>query len=269
MEFSLGPRARSYGHRLEGFERIGSTSAEALTRARGGECGPVWFVTAEQTSGRGRRARSWQSPRGNLAASFLEVLDIAPAVAATLGFVAGLALIAALEGSGKPSPLSDMPFPRYRLKWPNDMLANGSKLAGILLEAENVGAHTLAVVVGIGVNVTSAPHGLPYPATSLADVGVPHSAEALFAALSDAWVDHLRIWDHGRGLADILSRWLSRAEGVGGPVAVHMPGGTLRGTFDTIDSQGRLLVATSAGERIPVSAGDVYFGDAARAQEGT
>src|SRR3954464_4863305 len=97
MTFSLGPRARSAGYRLPPFCSVGSTNAEAMSRARGGERGPVWFVTSEQTAGRGRRHRPWIAPRGNLASSFVEVREFSPAVAATLGFAAGLALEAGLR----------------------------------------------------------------------------------------------------------------------------------------------------------------------------
>src|SRR5215470_5817189 len=97
MPFTLGPRAASQGYSLVAFDQIGSTNAEAIARARGGERGPVWFVTSEQTAGRGRRQRPWIAPRGNLASSILEVMDVVPAVAATLGFAAGLALETALR----------------------------------------------------------------------------------------------------------------------------------------------------------------------------
>src|ERR1700679_733128 len=97
MTFTLGPRATSAGYRLAAFDQIGSTNSEAMSQARAGERGPMWFVTMEQTAGRGRRQRPWIAPRGNLAASVLEALDVAPATAATLGFAAGLALDAALR----------------------------------------------------------------------------------------------------------------------------------------------------------------------------
>src|SRR4029453_17973503 len=97
MAFSLGPRASSAGYRLAVFDHIGSTNAEAMARARNGEGGPIWFVTSEQTAGRGRRHRPWIAPRGNLASSILEVIDVTPAVAATLGFAAGLAIETALQ----------------------------------------------------------------------------------------------------------------------------------------------------------------------------
>src|ERR1700704_7100573 len=97
MALALGPRATATGYRLIAFDQAGSTNAEAMAHARQGERGPMWFVTTEQTAGRGRRQRAWIAPRGNLASSILEVLDVSPAVAATLGFAAGLALEAGLR----------------------------------------------------------------------------------------------------------------------------------------------------------------------------
>jgi BirA family biotin operon repressor/biotin-[acetyl-CoA-carboxylase] ligase len=262
MAFKLGPRAASAGHRLQAFDQIGSTNVEALARARAGERGPVWFVTTEQTAGRGRRHRPWVAPRGNLASSILQVTDVAPAVAATLGFAAGLALETALRRLSVEADLRSGRAVSFALKWPNDVLAEGKKLAGILLEAENVPGG-LAVVVGIGTNVVAAPEGTPTPATSLAALGIQISAEGLFSALSDAWAECLGIWDNGRGFDEIRTLWLDRAAGLGQAVAVTSGGATIEGIFDTIDRQGCMIVRTPAGKRMPVSAGDVYFGTAA------
>ena len=265
MAFSLGPRAKSAGYRLTAFESIGSTNAEALARARAGEQGPIWFVTSEQTAGRGRRHRPWIAPRGNLASSILEVIDVSPAVAATLGFAAGLALEAALqrvsiEARLRSAGSDDM---KFSLKWPNDVLAGSQKLAGILLEAETMADRRLAVVVGIGTNVVAAPEGTPTPATSLAALGVHIGAEELFAALSDAWAEFRALWDRGDGFAEIRRRWLERAAGLGQPVAVQSGGSTVEGIFDTIDETGCMVIRTPDGRRASVSAGDVYFGSAA------
>src|SRR3954451_23019125 len=267
MAFSLGPRATTAGYGLAAFESIGSTNAEALSRARDGEQGPIWFVTSEQTAGRGRRHRPWIAPRGNLASSILEVMEISPAIAATLGFAAGLALEAALrkvsfEAAPNWAGSDEMEF---ALKWPNDLLAGNKKLAGILLEAEATAEHRLAVVVGIGTNVVAAPEGTPTPATSLKALGLAIGAEQLFAALSDAWVEYRGIWDNGRGFAEIRQRWLQRAAGLGQPVSILSGGSSISGTFDTIDDAGCMIVATSDGRRVPISAGDVYFGAAASA----
>jgi BirA family biotin operon repressor/biotin-[acetyl-CoA-carboxylase] ligase len=257
----------SAGYRLAAFDSIGSTNAEALDQARDGERGPIWFVTSEQTAGRGRRHRPWIAPRGNLASSILEVIDVSPSVAATLGFAAGLALDAALrqvsvEASPRSAGSDQM---KFALKWPNDVLAGQNKLAGILLEAETVAENRLAVVVGIGTNVVAAPEGTPYPATSLKALGVDVSAEQLFAALSDAWTEFRGIWDNGRGFDAIRRMWLQRAAGLGQPVSIVSGGSTVAGTFDTIDESGCMIVATSDGRRVPISAGDVYFGAAASA----
>jgi BirA family biotin operon repressor/biotin-[acetyl-CoA-carboxylase] ligase len=267
MAFSLGDRAVSAGYRLTAFESIGSTNAEAMLRARDGERGPIWFVTSEQTAGRGRRHRPWIAPRGNLASSILEAIDVSPSVAATLGFAAGLALEVALrkvsiEASLRSAGSDHM---KYWLKWPNDVLAGRQKLAGILLEAEAVADSRLAVVVGIGTNVVAAPEGTPTPATSLASLGVHVGAEELFAALSDAWTEFRGIWDNGNGFGEIRRLWLERAAGLGQPVAVQSGGSTVEGTFDTIDEVGCLVIRTSDGRRVPISAGDVYFGSVASA----
>jgi len=225
----------------------------------------MWFVTSEQTAGRGRRHRPWIAPRGNLASSILEVIDVSPAVAATLGFAAGLALEAALqkvsvEASLRAAGSDDM---KYSLKWPNDVLAGREKLAGILLEAEAVAGGRLGVVVGIGTNVIAAPEGTPTPATSLAALGVHIGAEELFAVLSDSWAEFRAIWDQGHGFGEIRRLWLERAAGLGQGVAIHSGGTIVEGTFDTVDEQGCMIVRTSDGKRVPISAGDVYFGSVA------
>jgi BirA family transcriptional regulator, biotin operon repressor / biotin---[acetyl-CoA-carboxylase] ligase len=264
MTFSLGPKATSAGFRLAAFDKVGSTNTEAMARARQGERGPMWFVTTEQTAGRGRRQRAWVAPRGNLASSVLEVMDVAPAVAATMGFAFGLAHAAALQRVSMEANLrlagSDQLD--YRLKWPNDILVRGEKLCGLLVEAEAV-TGGLAVVAGIGTNIIAAPDGTPTPATSLNALGVHVGAEELFAALADAWVELRGIWDHGRGFAEIRNAWLEHAFGVGEPVAIRTGATTVEGTFDTIDDTGCLIVRTAAGKRMPITAGEVHFGTAA------
>lgn len=260
MGFALGPRAIAAGYKLAALERTGSTNADAIESARAGERGPIWFVTSEQTAGRGRRQRPWIAPKGNLAASVLEILDVAPSVAATIGFAAGLAEEAALEKVSLEAALRLGPDrPRYTLKWPNDVLANGKKLVGIGLEAEAVGDR-LAIVVGIGTNIVAAPEGTPTPAVSLAALGVQISAEELFSALSDAWVEFRGIWDDGRGFAEIRKLWLERAARLGEPVAINTGTMVLEGIFDTIDDTGCLIVRTAEGRRVPVAAGEVFFG---------
>jgi len=267
MTITLGSRAASAGFGLAAFDQIGSTNAEAMVRARAGERGPMWFVTTEQTAGRGRRQRAWIAPRGNLASSVLEVMNVTPAVAATLGFAAGLSVEAALRTVSVEAAVragGADPF-RFGLKWPNDVLAGRHKLTGILLEAESVSGG-LAVVVGIGTNIVGAPEGTPTPATSLHALGVQVSAEELFRALSDAWVEYRGIWDDGRGFGEVRKLWLERAAGLGEPVAINTGAITIEGIFDTVDEAGCMIVRTGEGKRIPIAAGEVYFGAAASAR---
>jgi BirA family biotin operon repressor/biotin-[acetyl-CoA-carboxylase] ligase len=259
MTFTLGPRALSAGYRLASFDQIGSTNSEALARANAGERGPMWFVTTEQTAGRGRRHRPWIAPRGNLAASVLETIEVAPATAATLGFAAGVALATALRAVAGPMPVG------FALKWPNDVLAGQAKLTGILLEAETVPGGGLAVVVGMGTNVVAAPEGTPTPATSLRALGLETTAEQLFTALSNSWAECRGIWEEGRGFGEIRRRWLALAAGLGQPVSVHTGQTTVSGIFDTIDDTGCMILRTATGDSVPISAGDVHFGQAASA----
>jgi BirA family biotin operon repressor/biotin-[acetyl-CoA-carboxylase] ligase len=118
----------------------------------------------------------------------------------------------------------------------------------------------------MGTNVVAAPEGTPTPAVSLASLGVQISAEELFTALSDAWVEFRGIWDNGRGFAEIRRRWLERAAGLGNKVAINTGTTTIEGIFDTVDESGCLIVRTAEGRRLPVAAGDVYFGNAASAR---
>ncbi|ODT80569.1 MAG: biotin--[acetyl-CoA-carboxylase] ligase [Pelagibacterium sp. SCN 64-44] len=273
-DLGLGPKARAAGYRLRAFDVIGSTNAEALSAAAAGDPGGIWFAALQQTAGRGRRGRPWQSPYGNLAASLLIVPEADPSVTATLGFVAGVALNRALA-SILPSGLVKIGIDgadaadgggRIALKWPNDVLADGAKLAGILLEASRLPDGRQAIVLGFGVNAAAAPQGLPYPATSLAELGVQRMAGDVFAALSDAWVEAFGLWDDGRGVSEVLGLWRGSAAGIGAPVAVQQDGQVVRGIFETIDAAGRLIVRADDNRRIAITAGDVHFGATASAR---
>ncbi|AMS41866.1 biotin--[acetyl-CoA-carboxylase] ligase [Aminobacter aminovorans] len=272
MGFQLAPTATADGFRLEAHDAVGSTNALALERAMAGDPGKLWVVSKKQESGRGRRGRAWATPEGNLAATLLKVLDHDLQYAATLGFVAGLALADALDAVAPNARFSvgvdggsGQGVKRFELKWPNDVLASGAKLAGILLESTLLGQGRLAIAIGIGVNVVAHPTDVPYPATSLASLGAGVDAETLFLALSDAWSENERIWAGGRGLAAIRKRWLARAAGLGSEVAVRIEGNVVRGVFETIDEDCRFVIRDTKGEAVKIAAGDVHFGAVASA----
>lgn len=266
--FVLGPLARARGYRLFAYDEIGSTSTEAAGAVATGDAGDVWFAALRQSAGRGRRGRLWETPSGNLAASLLIAPECDPAVTATLGFVAGVALgrvlSAALPGAAVRQGLDGTS--RIALKWPNDVLADGAKLAGILLEAHKHPDGRRAVVVGFGVNVVAAPQGLAYPATCLRRLGSDLAAEAVLAALADEWVLARDLWDNGRNVAEVLRLWRACAAGIGAEVAISQENGVVRGIFETIDDAGRLIVRAGDNSRIAITAGDVHFGVTASAR---
>ncbi|WP_295813180.1 biotin--[acetyl-CoA-carboxylase] ligase [uncultured Nitratireductor sp.] len=266
MAFRLAPSAAMAGYRLEAHESVGSTNALALEHARAGDDGDLWVVSSQQVSGRGRRGREWTTPPGNLAATLLSVGRFEPGTAATLGFVAGLALSDALFAVVPDKRIAvaadggDLPRGRFELKWPNDVLAEGAKLSGILLESALLPDGRFAIAVGIGVNVVSYPEEVPYPATSLRELGFKGNADDLFLALSDAWVDNSRLWNAGHGLKAIRERWLTRAAGLGSQVSIRVDGRVARGTFETIDEACRFVIREADGSLLRIAAGDVHFG---------
>ncbi|WDR05913.1 biotin--[acetyl-CoA-carboxylase] ligase [Devosia rhodophyticola] len=274
--FALGAKARAAGYRLRGFDAVGSTNCEALAAAASGDPGGIWFAALQQTAGRGRRGRQWSTPYGNLAATLLIIPDADASAAATLGFVAGVALNRALcqllpetsirigvdgaDGGGQSQGT------RIALKWPNDVLADGAKLAGILLEAQKLDDGRHAIAIGCGVNALAAPDGLPYPATSLTELGTGRTAQQVFETLSDCWVEVFGLWADGRGTAQVLQYWREAAAGIGSPVAINQNGQIVRGIFETIDDTGRLIVRADNDARIAITAGDVHFGATASAR---
>ncbi len=271
--FALGPKAAAAGYRLAAFDSVGSTNSEAAAAAQGDDPGKIWFTALQQTEGRGRRGRQWATPHGNLAASLLLRPQANAPVTATLGFVAGVALDKALSellpsssvkhGIDGADGQSGGAGARVALKWPNDVLADGAKLAGILLESANVPGSGPAITIGFGVNVVSAPADLPYPATCVRDLGSDLDAETIHTALAEHWVETFELWNHGTGMEAILDQWRRAAAGIGAEVAISTHGEVIRGVFETVDAEGQLIVRTPDGRRIPITAGDVHFGTTA------
>src|ERR1043166_9500756 len=186
----LAPAAVAAGVGLIACETVGSTNSEALSRARAGQRGPLWITARTQTAGRGRRGRTWVSEPGNLHATLLLTDPAPPERTAQLSFVAALATHDAIATCA-PALASRLAF-----KWPNDILLDRAKIAGILIEAE--GVRPMTVAVGIGVNCSHHPVATELqtelPATDLAAAGAGVAVEPLFAALSGAMMERLRQW---------------------------------------------------------------------------
>jgi BirA family transcriptional regulator, biotin operon repressor / biotin---[acetyl-CoA-carboxylase] ligase len=247
----LHSAAAAAGYRLLNHETVASTNAEALALARCGERGPLWITAQQQTAGRGRRGSEWISRAGNLYATLL-LHDPAPAEhAPELSFVAALALQDAI-GERVPALRDEL-----KLKWPNDLLCRGAKVAGILIESERAD-DALTVVIGIGVNCEHHPMQTPYPATDLATAGADISAETLFAALSCTMLERVTQWRRGAGFAGIRADWMARATGIGGDMRVRLPDRELLGRGEALDDHGRLLLRLADGSVQAIAAGEVF-----------
>lgn len=257
----LDVSAAAAGVRLIAHDTVGSTNAEALALARAGERGPLWITAGRQTAGRGRRGRTFVSETGNLFATLLLTDASAPDRAAELSFVASLALHDAVAA------VAPTLAPRLKVKWPNDVLCDGAKFSGILVEGESGIGRALVTVVGIGVNCAHHPAGTPYPATDLSACGAEVTPPMLFAALSRTMLRRLAEWARGGNFAAIRGAWLARAAGLGDTVSIRLADRTLDGRFESLDAAGRLVLRAADGSVQHVTAGDL-FPFVARATEG-
>jgi BirA family transcriptional regulator, biotin operon repressor / biotin---[acetyl-CoA-carboxylase] ligase len=228
----------------------GSTNEDALAVGRLGVAGPLWFSADRQISGRGRQGRGWASPVGNLYCTLLLPLAAEPAVLPQMSHVAAVALADAI---GKIAhDISGL-----RIKWPNDLLIDEAKVAGILVEGTRDPSGGQICAVGCGVNCATFPEGLPYRATSLsAAARRPVDPHALFAALRSTLADAVSTWREGAGYPAIRARWLARALPLDTPLVVRGSHQPVSGRFRGIDDNGRLLLMGPHGP-IAVEAGEV------------
>jgi BirA family biotin operon repressor/biotin-[acetyl-CoA-carboxylase] ligase len=247
----LSSAAVAAGYRLSTYDTLPSTNAQALVVARNGERGPLWVVAREQTAGRGRRGNAWSSPPGNLYATLLLTDPAPPESAPQLSFTAVLALHDAIVASA-PALLEGL-----ALKWPNDLLRNGKKVAGILIESERI-ADALAVAIGIGVNCESHPAETPYPATDLREEGVAVTAAALFEPLTGCMAHRLTQWRRGAGFSEIRADWVARSASLGGDIRARLPDREIVGRGEGLDEHGRLLLRLPDGSLHAIAAGEVF-----------
>jgi BirA family biotin operon repressor/biotin-[acetyl-CoA-carboxylase] ligase len=239
----LIPWPQGYG--LIRHAELDSTSSEARRLAEAGEQRPVWIIAERQTAGRGRRGRTWETATGNLAATLLLRPDAPPAIIGQLSFAAALAVA--------DTATHFAPGAAITVKWPNDVLAQGRKLAGILLEA---GDGWLAI--GIGINLARFPEGTEFPATSLAQLGIaPPSSDAALTVLAARLAHWYDVWMQD-GFEPLRAAWLTRAQGLGGAIRARLPHETRTGVFEGIDAAGALLLNDQGQVRV-IAAGEVFF----------
>lgn len=234
---------------------IDSTNAEGFRRAAD-LSGPTWILAGVQTAGRGRRARPWVSPAGNFHGTLVVKPTESPEVVALRSFAAALALRdACVNLTGLPQ--------NFTLKWPNDVLLNGGKLAGILLESSGLGARHPVLCIGIGVNLIAAPDptlvepGATPPVSLLAEMGLRVTPEAFLDALAPAY----EVWEEAflaHGFAPLRAAWLAHAARLGEVIKARTGTQTREGVFDTIDASGNLILRTPS-ETLAIPAAEVFF----------
>nr|WP_245165379.1 biotin--[acetyl-CoA-carboxylase] ligase [Stappia sp. 28M-7] len=233
---------------------MGSTNSAALAAAAEGDPGNLWIVAGRQTSGRGRRARPWVSEPGNLYTSLLTIDPVPPARIGQFPLIAALALADAVDTMTGSYGL-------VRLKWPNDLLVDGAKISGILLEATMLADGRRAVVCGFGLNLSHHPELPDYKAADLAGLGYQISPEQAFTALAASLARHMQRWREAP-FSSCLDDWRSRAVGIGAPIRVRLENRELNGIFAGLDPEGRLVLETG-DTRQTIAAGDVFFDGAA------
>ena len=239
-------------YRLIAYDSIGSTNDEAKRLAREGAAEGSLLWAREQTAGRGRRGRAWSSPRGNLYVSLILRPDCLVGSAAQLGFVAALAVGGALR--------TILPrVERLAYKWPNDVLIDGRKIAGVLLESETLAPEKLSfVVVGVGINLTASPQGTEFPASSITEEGL---GEVMPEVVLEEFAAHFRSWNmrwRAEGFAPVRASWLAAAAiARGEPIRVRLDALALCGRFLDLDREGNLLL-DCAGECRRITTGEVF-----------
>lgn len=231
--------------------------AEARRLWEAGERGPVWIQALEQTAGRGRRGRAWTGLEGNLFLTGLVTLETTPQAAANLSFACALAVAELADRFVDPQTV--------RLKWPNDVLLDGVKTSGILLESwAGPAPGLMALALGIGVNIAAAPEAaaLDRPATCLrehlrpqAGLPDPRRAGAILVERLGHWI---AVWQE-QGFAPIRSAWLERAAGLHGPVTARLQDRDIHGTLRGMTDTGELLIEVDGGFTSRISAGDIFI----------
>ncbi len=239
------------------LDSVDSTMAEV--RRQAGELpAPLWILSREQTKGTGRRGRVWETGAGNFSASLLMRPKAEPSQLALRSFVAALALFEALVTVTGREDI-------FALKWPNDVLLRGGKLAGILLESMPESGGGIGLIVGIGVNLKTLPEAdalesraVP-PKSLAAETGITVSPADFLNALAPAfarWENQLQTY----GFTPIRTAWLTRAANLGLPITARVGNEEITGTFDTVDDSGALVLQASNGRRC-IAAGDVFFSE--------
>ena len=238
---------------LTAYDEVDSTSIQAKRLAEEGASSGQLVIAKSQNSGVGRRGRAWTSPIGNMYASLMIRPECSSAEAAKLSFLVAVALYHSIRDQLPENvPVS--------LKWPNDVLVDGKKIAGILLESKSSPSGTVDwLVIGTGVNISDYPKTTEgFPATALGLYGVDLQPSDVISSYCQNFLHYYQMWVKN-GFAPIRDEWLRYAGGVGNDVVARLPNSELRGIFTGLDEDGALILTQPDGVKKYISAGEVFF----------
>lgn len=232
------------------FDALESTNTQALEWSKSAVSGQCCVVTAKkQTAGRGRRGRSWIGLEGNLFMSL--VFETAPCDVSKFVFISSLSLLNTINKLKKNIVVD------IKTKWPNDVLLNGAKVSGILLEK----GEGDFLISGIGINIAHAPQDdtLLYPVVSLGELGIKVDCHVFLKEFLRQWNKLLDLW-HNQGFQAVLDIWLKSAKSLGEEIVVKNENKIIKGIFTGVDENGALLLSKD-GEVVKILAGDVFFNE--------
>ncbi|MGH1349856.1 MAG: biotin--[acetyl-CoA-carboxylase] ligase [Methyloligellaceae bacterium] len=244
------------GYSLLAYEEIGSTNTEAMSLARDNSEDHLWLWTLKQTQGKGRNGRIWESRQGNLHASLILQLNCEVNTVAQLSLLAGVAAYDALALLCDSSVVNQI-----RLKWPNDLLLDGAKIGGILLEStKQADQKTVSVVLGTGMNLAYHPELDDKKTTNLSMYKQEIEPRQALESLAKATADWLKIWDLGKNFDQIREAWTLRGQKIGSPIKVNSGREIIHGHFAGLNETGGMILQLSTGAYKDVHFGDVILG---------
>ncbi len=239
--------------RIQTYQEVESTQDMIHEAAAQGLGEGVVVQSMTQRGGKGRRGNEWISPVGNLYLSLLLRPKCTPQEAGQISFVVAIAASAMLD------EYIDDSKHKKTLKWPNDILIDGLKLSGILLESGMIGPHLDYIVVGMGMNIFAKPE----LTTCLNDVA---KEPVYINKVRDNFLEKLEyyygLWQ-GKGFAPLLELWLNKAHGLGQSITARLPNAEFKGIFKDVQEDGAVVLEMPDGSDKIIHAADVYFGESA------
>lgn len=254
--------AKKEGYRVKFYTKVTSTNDVAIKYFQDSidlknlsDIDKFYIISQEQTKGRGRRGHFWYSPKGNLYLSLIMRYDFVAKNIAQLTFVASLTIIEALKKIADSYGIDPSVF---SLKWPNDVLLDGKKISGCMVEISHYKNYSV-LIIGVGINVSSSYNNGDYPTLSLHDYGIMSSLESVFEEFSTFWAKNFLIWTEKNGETSIRKEWLKHTKNLGKKVSITCDNQIIHGIFKGIDENDHLILQQENGTLKTISSGHILL----------